>query len=438
VSALLALALGSLAAPAPDDWPAWRGPGATGVAAGPAPTRWSDEENVAWKLAVAGRGFSTPIVHGGKVFLTTAIPLEELPEPEEAEGGEGGRDLGAFGGGGPQPKSAFVALAVDLATGKELWRRVCREATPHEGYHRTYGSHASCSPVTDGERLFVSFGSFGAYCFDLAGKLLWERDLGVALSMRNSFGEGSAPVLAGDKLVQVYDHEGDSFVVALDARTGEERWRVARDERSSWAMPLVTEWEGKTLVVTSATNRVRAYDAADGALVWECGGLGANAIPAVVRHGDDVIAMTGYRDPNLLCIRLGGAGDLTGTDAVRWTTAKGTAYTASPVLHQGLYYSATDRGFLSCWEAEGGEPVYVEERLPRGTQLKASPIAAGDHLYVATESGDVHLIRLGPVYEHVATNTLEGQFFVASPVAVDGKLLLRSQTHLLCIGESEE
>ena len=165
-----------------------------------------------------------------------------------------------------------------------------------------------------------------------------------------------------------------------------------------------------------------------------CGGLGLNAIPAVTRHGDLVLCMTGYRDPRLMAVRLGGEGDLTGTDAVVWETTKATSYTASPVLTGGRYYAVTDRGFISCWDAATGEPHYVEQRLPRGSTLKASPVAAGDHLYVATEAGDVHLISLGDDYEVAGTNTLTDQFFVASPVVSRGELFLRSRSHLFCIG----
>ena len=414
------------------DWPVWRGPGSHGVAETSAPSAWSDEENVAWKVEIPGRGFSSPIVWKGVVYLTTAIPLEEAPEPEPRE--EGGR-RGRWSSG-PMVENAFVVLALDLATGKELWRREVNRATPHEGYHRTYGSHASYSPVTDGERLYASFGTWGIHALDLeAGELEWSYDIGTALTMRNSFGEGLGPVIADGVLVQVLDQEENSMAVALDLESGERRWMVERDEPSTWALPLVTEWEGETIVVTSGTRAIRAYAPADGSLIWSTGGVGLNAIPAVVRHGDDVLVMSGYREPKLKSVRLGGEGQRSDEEALRWETTKGTAYTASPVLHEGLYYAATDRGFLSCWDAATGEVHYSEQRLPRGTTLKSSPLAIGDLLYVPTESGETHLIRLGKTYEHVATNTLEGQFFVASPIAVDGKLLLRSQTHLFCIAE---
>ena len=221
-----------------DHWPTWRGPLGTGVAYSSAPVQWSDDENIRWRIDIPGRGFSTPVVWGSKLFLTTAVPLEDPPQAPESEQPQGrrGRPRAA-----PVVRTAFLTMCIDRNTGEVLWECVAREATPHEGFHKSYGSHASASPVTDGERLFVSFGSWGIYSYDLDGKLLWETDLDVKLRMRNAFGEGSAPVLHGDTLVVTFDQEEDSFIVALDATTGKERWRTARDEPSTWAMPLITE-----------------------------------------------------------------------------------------------------------------------------------------------------------------------------------------------------
>jgi outer membrane protein assembly factor BamB len=420
--------------PGDGDWPHWRGPDGTGVARTKAPLAWSDDENVKWKVEIPGLGYSTPVVWQGKIYLTTAVPLEEpeVEEPPPSEGGERGVRRAPRVRHGEQ---SFDVLCLDRVDGKAVWRQTAVKAKPHEGYHLTYGSFASASPITDGERLYVSFGSQGLYCYDLAGKLLWKKDPGVKLFMRNAFGEGLAPIVHAGTLVQVYDHEQGSFILALDAKTGEQRWRADRDEPSSWATPLVVEQGGQALVVTTATNRVRAYDLATGAVVWQCGGLGTNAIPNPLRHGDTVLAMSGHRDPNLIAIQLGKQGDLTGTDAVKWSQQKGLAYTASPVLYQGRLYAVMDRGFISCWDAATGEPVLVEERLPRGSTLKASPVVADGHLYVPTESGDVHVIDLSQDYdaEKVVTNTLAEQFFIASPAVVDGELFLRSKTHLFCI-----
>jgi len=426
-----------------EDWTSWRGPGNEGVAPTSAPTEWSDEGGVKWRIELPGRGFSTPLVVGDLLVLTTAIPIEppagEEPE-EEVEEQDRGRGRGrGFGGrrgrSVPRVENQFDVMAVDRGTGELAWRRTLVQDTPHEGYHRTYGSHASASCATDGERIFVPFGSFGLYALDLEGEVVWERDLGVRLSMRNSFGEGHTPVVEDGTLVLVLDQEEQSEILALDAETGEERWRLERDEPSAWSTPLVTSVADVKQVVTSATNRVRSYRLSDGELLWECGGLGLNAIPAVTRHGDLVLCMSGYRDPKLMAITLGGEGDLTGSEAVVWETTKATSYTASPVLADGRYYAVTDQGFISCWDAATGEPHYVEQRLPRGSTLKSSPIAAGPYLYVPTEAGDVHLVPLGDEYTVASTNRLTDQFFVASPVVSRGELFLRSQTHLFCIGE---
>lgn len=409
-------------------WPQWRGPAGTGVAPGAAPKAWSDAENVRWKVAVPGRGVSTPVIFGDRLFLTTAVPTDpDAAPPPSAEEGRGG---GGFAPG----EQSFELHGLDRKTGATLWRSVARVATPHEGYHKSYGSFASASPITDGERVYVSFGSQGLYAYDLDGKLAWSFHAGVKLEMRNSFGEGIAPVLAGDVLVQVCDHEEGSFAFALDRRTGKELWRVQRDEPSSWATPLVTEVAGALQVVTGGTKRVRAYASDTGKVLWECGGLGLNVIPAVLRVDDLVLAMSGYKDPRILAVKLGKSGDLTGTDAVAWDSVKGCAYTASPVLHDGLYYTVSDRGLISCFDARTGAAHYLEERLPRGSTLKSSPIAAGEFLYCPTEAGEVHLVRLGTKYEVAATNVLAEQVFVASPAVAAGDLYLRSLTHLVCIG----
>lgn len=409
-------------------WPRWRGPHGDGVAPGAAAREWSDDKGVRWKVELPGRGVSSPIVWGDALFLTTAVPTERAEAPAEE---------GRSSSSGPPEEQSFELHCLDRHSGATRWKAVARVATPHEGYHKSYGSFASASPITDGERVYVSFGSQGLFAYDFAGKLLWSHDPKLKLAMRNSFGEGLAPVLAGDVLVQVADQEQGSCVFALDTTTGEELWRVARDEPSTWATPLVTEVAGVTQVVTAGTTHTRAYAPATGKLLWQAGGVGVNAIPAVVRAGDLVLVMSGYKEARILALELdakpSASGDLA-PDAVAWSATKGCAYTASPVLHDGLYYTVTDRGLISCFDAATGEPHYLEERLPKGSTLKSSPIAAGEFLYVPTEAGEVHLIQLGPKYEVAGTNTLSEQVFVSSPAWAEGDLFLRSLTHLICIG----
>lgn len=399
-------------------WPQWRGPFFNGMARGDAPATWSDTSNIKWKTEIPGRGFSTPAIWGDRIFLTTAIPT--------------GKPAAA-----PLVEHRFDVLCLDRKTGKLLWQRTAKVATPHEGYHRAYGSFASNSPVTDGKYVYASFGSRGVYAYDFNGKLIWQKDPGVQMKMRLAFGEGTAPLLAGDRLFLVFDHEAESFIVALDKRDGKELWRVARDERSSWSTPLAVEHNGRTEIVVSATNKVRSYDPETGKVLWDSAGLGANAIPVPVYQNGMVYVMSGYRDPKLLAIKLGRQGDLTGSDAIAWSHTRGLAYTASPVLYDNKLYVVTDNGMVSAFNATTGEPYYAQTRLPKTYNLKASPIGANGKLYLATEDGDVVVVKMGEKLEVIATNHLTDQVFIATPVIAAGDLYLRGQNTLFCIGEKK-
>jgi outer membrane protein assembly factor BamB len=379
------------------------------------------------------------------MFLTTAIPTGKIataPAAENASPAPGGGGRGP-GGGGPGGGAAsgeehkFVVMCLDRKTGKTLWEKVVKTATPHEGYHRQYGSFASNAPLTDGKYVYFSFGSRGIYCFDLNGKPIWEKDLGVQMRMRLQFGEGGAPALFGNLLIHHYDQESGSFMVALDKNNGKEVWRVNRDEQSSWSTPFIADVKGQKQLVLSATKKTRAYEPLSGKLIWECAGLGSNVIPHPVQHNDIVLVMSGHRDPKLMAIRLGKEGDLSGTDAVLWSQTRGTAYTPSPVLHDGKYYTLSDNGLLSCFNATTGEPYYQQKRLPQTDTFKASPTGAGDKLYLASESGVVTVVKMGEQMEVVHSTTFDDHFFIASPVVAEGELYLRSKTHLFCISDGK-
>ena len=430
-------------APDPAHWPQWRGPFFNGMARTSAPTDFSATKNVKWKVAIEGRGFSTPVIWGDKMFLTTAIPTGKTvtaPAAEnrpQAPGGRGPGGGGPGGGAASGEEHKFVVMCLDRKTGKTLWDKVVKTAVPHEGYHRQYGSFASNAPVTDGKYVYFSFGSRGIYCFDLNGKPIWEKDLGVQMRMRLQFGEGGAPALFGNLLIHHYDQESGSFMVALDKRNGKEVWRVNRDEASSWSTPFIADVKGKKQLVLSATKKTRAYEPLSGKLIWECAGLGSNVIPHPVQHNDIVLVMSGHRDPKLMAIRLGKEGDLTGSDAVLWSQTRGTAYTPSPVLHDGKYYTLSDNGLLSCFNATTGEAYYQQKRLPQTDSFKASPTGAGDKLYLASESGVVTVVKMGEQMEVAHSTTFDDHFFVASPVVAEGDLYLRSKTHLFCISEGK-
>ncbi|MDE0126254.1 MAG: PQQ-binding-like beta-propeller repeat protein [Bryobacterales bacterium] len=414
----LALAAGIAAGAGPeakDAWRQWRGPNNNGVAESDAPLTFSATENVKWRIRIPGKGHSTPVISDGRIYLTTA------------------REAGTDTETGALVEHDFLVIAVDMETGREIWRRTAATAEPHEGYHRKYGSYASNSPVTDGETLIASFGSRGVYAYDMDGGLLWKKDIGP-MRMRMAFGEGIAPLLHGDSVVLQNDHEGQSYIAVLDKRTGEERWRAERDERSSWPQPIVVNYGGREQLVTSST-RMRSYDLETGELIWEAGGLGPNAIPAVINVNNEmVIAMTGYRDPNLLAIQLGGRGDITDDpEFVKWTNQRGNAYSASPVLHDGILYFVTDRGLVNAFDAVTGEKHYHQQRLPSPYTFKASPVAASGKLYLASEEGDVIVLKLGTEYEVLAVNSMGDEMFVSSPVILDGNLFLRSEDELFCI-----
>jgi outer membrane protein assembly factor BamB len=430
-------------APGDTYWPYWRGPAADGMAVGDAPVTWSATENVRWKTDLPGLGNSSPIVWGDFVFVTTAIktgtaaPSSAPPTPPALPPGPpgGGRGMGPGGGGGPQVEHKFDVICLDRKTGRILWQRTAKTAVPHEGGHNTYGSFASNSPVTDGKYVYAFFGSRGMYCYDFKGTLVWQKDFGVQLRMRMAFGEGMAPVLAGTKLILVFDHEGDSFMVVLDKATGKEIWRASRAEKTNWAAPLVVTFKGRTEVIVAGSAKVRSYDLDTGKPIWECAGLGANTIPQPVTQDDMVFVMTGYRNPMLMAIRLGREGDLTGTDAVVWSQTKGNSYTPSPVIFENKLYVLTDTGMVSCYNARSGEPYYHQVRLPKAYSFKSSPVGANGRLYLASENDDVIVLRMGEKFEVLATNTMPDQMFIATPAITGGEIFLRSKTTLFCISK---
>ena len=403
-------------------WPQWRGPFFNGVAQGQAPVSWTADKNIVWKTSIPGRGHSTPIVWGGRIFLTTATPLAAVRGS--------GRGRGQEVAGGADHKLQVMCL--DRRTGKVIWEQTARVVTPHEGYHAGYGSFASHSPATDGKLVYASFGSRGIFVYDLDGKLVWSKSFPPA-NMRFGHGEGIAPVLAGDRLILSADSEDNSNITVLDKHTGKELWRQKRDEPSAWSNPLVVRFNGRDQVIVAATNKVRSYDLETGKLIWECAGLGSNVIPAPVEKDGIVFVMSGHQNQNMMAIKLGAEGDLTGTKSILWTNAKGNPYTPSPVLAGDELYLLTDTGQLSCFNAKTGEAHYKQQRLHRHYGFKASPVAANGKLYLASEDGDVVVMKMGVKFEVLATNSIPDEMFIASPVILDGAIYLRGRNAVYCV-----
>jgi outer membrane protein assembly factor BamB len=432
----------SAAAAADQNWPQWRGPLATGVApeANP-PTTWSESSNVKWKMKLPGEGSSSPIVWGKMVFIEAAIPtgkkVEAAPAKEDAPppaDGQSPRRRGGMGGEKPTEVYQFALVCVDRDSGKILWQKIAREEVPHEGFRPGEGSFASASPLTDGKRVYAFFGSEGLYCYDMDGNLKWSKDLGK-MQVKMAFGEGSSPALFGDTLVVNWDHEGGSFIIALNKDTGDQVWKEAREEGTSWATPLIVKYDGKAQVITDASKKIRGYDLKSGKVIWECGGLTANVIPSPVADDGTVYCMSGFRGSALMAIRLGRTGDLTGTDAIAWRHDKGTPYVPSPLLYgDKLYFFSGNNGMLSCLNTKSGEVLMDAERLEDVKNVYASPVGADGRVYLAGRSGTTLVLKNSGKVDILATNKLEDGFD-ASPAIAGKELFLRGHNYLYCIAE---
>ena len=416
-------------------WPQWRGPKATGVASwGNPPVHWDENTNIRWKIPIPGRGQSTPGVWGDQIFVTSAIETQLNAYDQTAQKAEDAIPgwMRREGARSPSKVHEFVIFSFHRKDGRMLWQRTLHQAQPHEGTHKD-GSWASGSPVTDGEHVFAYFGSFGLYCLDMQGNLIWGKDLGD-MRTRNSFGEGSSPALYEDKLIVNWDHEGDSFIVALNKKTGREIWKTDRDEITSWSTPIIVENGGKKQVIVNATRRIRGYDLDTGDVIWESEGMTSNVIPSPVHGSGMVYVMSGFRGNALQAIRLDKAqGDITGTDAVAWTLDKDTPYTPSPLLYEDyLYFFKINKEILSCFDATTGEIFYGPKKLEGVKGVYASPVGVDGRVYIVGRNGVSCVIKHGPKFELLAQNTLDDGFD-ASPIIVGNELYLRGRTHLYCI-----
>ena len=423
---------------APTNWHQWRGPLGTGEAidADP-PTTWRHDdatgasENIVWKTAIPGKGHSTPVVSGNSIFVTTAVPTGERFEPRYS-GAPGAHDNAPI-----SQSHAFFVIAINRNDGRIRWRRKVREAIPHEGAHIS-ASLASASPSTDGERVFAHFGSYGLYCLDFDGNVLWEKSFGKMHS-KHGHGEGSSPALHDRTLVVNWDHEGQSFITAIDTHSGKERWRVSRDEVTSWASPLIITDENdaeKQQVIVPGTRRIRAYNLADGKVIWECGGLSSNVVASPVAADGMVFAASSYDTRNMLAIQLAGAnGDITDTDRVVWSRRERAPYVPSPLLYKGsLYFLRHYQGIMSRVVAATGEERTAPFRLGPIRNVYSSPIAAHDRIYVSDLDGVTMVFTHDDIPRPISANTIN-EPISASLVAVGKELYIRGEKHLFRIEE---
>ena len=416
-----------------NNWPQWRGPEATGYApVGNPPLDWSETKNVKWKIAIPGKGHATPIVWDDKVFILTAVPTDKNVGMEEDSEESSERR------GPPANKATnvqdFLVLAVNRLDGSILWKTKVCEEQPVDATHNL-GTWASNSPITDGEHLYAYFGSRGLYCLDFEGNVVWSRDFGQ-MEKKMSFGEGSSPALHGDKIIVVWDHEGESFMYIMDKRTGKDIMKIPRQEATTWASPLVVNVNGRDQIITNATGKMRSYDLETGDIVWEGTGMTANVIPNPIILGDLVFMMSGFRGNALKAIDLTKAsGNIDGTDAIIWEYNQNTSYTPSALLlNDKLYFLRSNNGQLTCLNAKDGSENYSLEKLEGTGTIFASPVGAQDRVYVSSQSGNTYVIRAGEEFEILAKNTLDDGNFASFAISGD-ELFIRGFEYLYCIAE---
>ena len=425
------LRAGDLATEKQQNWHQWRGPDGNGVAltAHP-PLRWDENTNVKWKVPIPGKGKSTPIIWGNKVFVLTAINTDREVASAAKPADQPERKFGIVF---PNTLYKYVVLCLNRDTGAVLWEQTAVEELPHEGHHGD-NSFASASPITDGKHLYVSFGSRGFYCYDLDGNLKWKRDL-EDVETRLSFGEGSSPVVHGDSVVLNRDNDGNSQILVLDALRGEPRWQAPRAEESAWATPLITEYGGTAQVITSASNRVRSYDLKTGKIIWECGGQVGNVIPSPVRWGDYVICMSGYRGSVAMAIPLDARGDITDSKKIAWRYDQDTPYVPSPVLYGDLLcFNKSNGNVLTGLDAKTGKPVVGPTRMEGIANVYASPVGAAGRIYFVGREGTTVVLNRDALTEVLATNRLN-EAIDASPAIAGQQLFMRGAKSLYCLEE---
>ena len=397
------------------EWGHWRGPTGNGTSntADP-PVHWDKNKNVKWKLAIPGHGSSSPVVWGDKIFVTSAVgPVE---------------------GKNPRTAQKFTLYCIDRSKGKIIWERVAADSVPHEGHHDHHG-FASASPMTDGESVFAFFGTRGLFSYDMDGNLLWSRNDFGKMKTRNGFGEGSSPTLHGETIILPWDHEGPSKIIAINSKTGKNRWETPRDEPTSWDTPLVVEHGGKFQVITSGEKLAMGYDFATGKEIWRCAGQTQRPVASAVSADGIAYIGSGFRGAFLGAFKLGAKGDLKGTKAVLWEKNENTPDIASLLLSRGrLYYTARKSGILSCVDAKTGKAHYEKQRVDGVRELYASPVAAAGRVYLTGRDGTTTVLKDSDDFEILASNQL-GEGVDATPALAGGDIVFRGARHLYLISK---
>ena len=436
---LLALWPQAVGVTASDNWPQWRGADMTAVVDDDPqlPEHWTTTDNVAWRQDIAGVGWSSPIVWGNKIFLTSVVADETY------EGPSAGLYLPATGSDTPPDPPPgthhWMVMCLDLDTGQLLWRRTAHQGVAPAGIHPK-NSFASATPVTDGERVYVLFGNLGLFAYDFHGVKLWSRNL-EARADRWGWGPGSSPALLDNQLLVLHDNEQESYLASFDTATGDQNWRVVRDEVTGWSTPFVWRNDIRTEIITTGKRMVRSYDTS-GNLIWYFSGQMTDVtIPTPIPGDGIVYVSSGYVGNNhrpVYAVLPGAEGDITlGTNQtaneyIRWYQPRVGAYNPSPILYRGIYYTLLDRGFLTAHDAFTGQIIYDRVRIEPGATFTSSPWAYNGKIFALSEDGNTYVIAAGAEYQLLGKNELE-ELSLASPAIAGGTLLLRTASSLYAI-----
>ena len=403
-----------------DDWPGWRGPTANGISTETGiPNTWSPTRNIAWKTPLPGRGRSSPIVWGDRIFLTAELDGDVIPGAKAPIHFLRGEQFLHPDSQGADRSHQLVVLSLDRKTGKILWQKSAYSGKVFDNRHKA-GSYAAPTPLTDGRNIYAYFGSEGLYAFDYDGKLLWKFDPGPIKTI--GMGPGTSPVMDADRVFLQCDtgEENKSYVVALDKKTGKTLWRVERPVNLTWSTPLF--FDGA--LVTAATEKVIAYDPKTGKQLWEAPGVKGNSVPSPVSGDGVVVVSAGY--PEKFASAFGPGGK------PLWSYAKGTAYVPSPIFYGAYVYLITDKGLLTCIDSKTGEVKYEGKRPPVPATFAGSPVAYDGKILITSEDGDSFVIKAGPEHIVLHSNSI-GEPVLSSPALSNGMLFLRGKDHLFAI-----
>ena len=438
-SSLVCLTFGLTLAAAPasgQNWPGFRGSNAAGVADGAPPVSWdvAAKRNVAWKTPIPGLAHSSPIVWGDRIYVTTAVAASGTPSVITGDSSKSGIDSAK-----DMVAHSWRLIAIDKTSGKIAWDREVHKGVPRVKRH-VKASHASSTPATNGRAIVALLGSEGLFCFDMTGAVKWRQDLGVmdvglVDDPTYQWGPSSSPIIDGANVIVQNDRHKDSFIAAFDLTTGKPVWRANRDELPTWSTPIIVQTSGRRELITNGGKFIRAYDPATGKELWRMSDNATQVkVPTPVIAGGSVVVTGGYPPAGrpIYAIRPGGSGDIA-PSALAWSTQNGAPYTGTPLVHDGIVYACTDNGILSAYDAKSGERIYRSRVAPTAGGFSASPVAAGGHLYLASEEGDVFVVKAGREFQLVATNP-SGEIAMATPAISGNMLFVRTQGHLLGIG----